>query len=178
VALDAHADVFPEEPHRLHARHFGADAFAGFPALEELGLAGVPLGKAGARALASHPWPRLRELDLRAAALGDAGGAALASGAWPALRVARLGGNGLSAAGVAEWEAAASVEAESPMFCLECGDYGGGRGAAAAGASQEECTSYSDADTSYSGAADTSYSDAAGESDGDGAKAAGQEEQH
>jgi hypothetical protein len=180
VALDARADVFPEEPLRLRARHFGADAFA---ALEELGLAGVPLGEAGARALASRPWPRLRELDLRAAALGDAGGAALAGGAWPALRVARLGGNGLSAAAVAEWEAAAPGESE---LCLECGDYGGGRGAAADGASEEEGeeeegeeegeeeeeeeeegTSSSDADT-----------DTAGESDGDGAEAAAQEEQH
>ena len=79
-------------PHAL-----GAAAFAGFPALEELDLYGVPLGKAGASVLASRRWPRLWWLNLGRAQLGDAGAAALARGAWPALEELDLRDNDLGA---------------------------------------------------------------------------------
>ncbi len=68
----------------------GADAFAGFPALEELALASVRLGEAGVRLLASRRWPRLNRLELWAAPAA-AGVAALARGTWPALEVLALG---------------------------------------------------------------------------------------
>ena len=79
-------------PHAL-----GAAAFAGFPALEELDLAEVELGEAGARRLASRRWPRLRVLNLFCAFAGNAGVAALARGGWPALEELSLGGCDLSA---------------------------------------------------------------------------------
>ena len=75
---------------------FGAAAFAGFPALEELWLWGVELGEAGARLLASRRWPRLRKLDLHHTQLGAAGVAALARGEWPALRFLDVSNNGVS----------------------------------------------------------------------------------
>jgi hypothetical protein len=77
-------------PHAL-----GGAAFAGFPALEELDLAYVPLGAAGAALLASRRWARLKMLYLTDAGLGDAGLAALSRGAWPALVRLHLRGNGL-----------------------------------------------------------------------------------
>jgi hypothetical protein len=72
-------------PHAL-----GAAAFAGFPALVELGAAGAQL-------LASWRCSRLKKLNLDACRLGDVGVAALASGAWPALEVLDLRNNGLAA---------------------------------------------------------------------------------
>ena len=92
--LSAHdAKVEFAGPHALGA----AAAFAGFPALEALRMAGVVLGAAGARLLASRRWPCLRELHLFNTQLGDAGVAALARGTWPALTYLNLCANGLTA---------------------------------------------------------------------------------
>ncbi len=86
------ASVAFDGPHAL-----GAAVFAGFPALEELDLAGVPMGEAGAALLASHRWLRLGGLNLSNCKIDDAGVAALARGAWPALERLNLRGNGLGA---------------------------------------------------------------------------------
>ena len=77
-------------------RALGAAAFAGFPALEELGLSGVPLGEAGTRLLASRRWARLRRMQLCSTQLGDAGVLALALGEWPELAWLDLCNNRLS----------------------------------------------------------------------------------
>jgi hypothetical protein len=86
------AAVALDGPHAL-----GAAAFAGFPALEELDLHGVPLGEAGARLLARRRWARLQRLDLFNCGMSDAGLAALAHGAFPALEWLDLRNSGLSA---------------------------------------------------------------------------------
>jgi hypothetical protein len=56
---------------------FGAAAFAGFPRLETLQLAGTELGEAGAHALARRRWRRLRTLGLSTIGLNDFGRAGL-----------------------------------------------------------------------------------------------------
>ncbi len=68
-------------------RALGAGAFAGFPALEELDLARMPLGEAGAALLGRRRWARLKKLTLSPAGIDAAALAALALGAWPALEV-------------------------------------------------------------------------------------------
>ena len=72
-----------------------AAAFTGFPALEELDLAHVALGEAGAELLPRRHWARLKRLYLGVTRLGDAGVAALARGAWPALELLILISNDL-----------------------------------------------------------------------------------
>ena len=97
--LSAHrAKAAFDGPHAL-----GAAAFAGFPALEELQLAGVKLGEAGAALLASRRWARLQTLNLDRCWIYDAGLAALVRAAWPALAWLRLRDNGLTAQAL--WDA-------------------------------------------------------------------------
>ncbi len=93
TSLEAgHANVAFDGPYAL-----GAAAFAGFPALEELGLAYVELGEAGAALLSRRRWARLRRLKLDHCRIGDAGLAALARGAWLALERLDLSWNDFSA---------------------------------------------------------------------------------
>ena len=96
LTTQAAKTAFFDGPHAL-----GAAAFAGFPALEELVLAGVQLREADAALLASRRWPRLKKLNLCNTRLGDAGLAALARGPWPALERLDVRQNGLGEAGLA-----------------------------------------------------------------------------
>ena len=79
-------------------RTLGPAAFAGFPALEELHLLGVQLGKAGARLLASRRWARLETLNLYGARIGASGFAALLAAPTFAIRRLFLRGCDLGAA--------------------------------------------------------------------------------
>ena len=78
-----------------YALELDGPAFAGFPALEELDLSGVPLGEVGMWLLGTRPWEHLKKLDLRDARLDVPSAAVLASREWAALEVLDLRGNRL-----------------------------------------------------------------------------------